>query len=65
MSDKIFIGTRVKEAARLKKIPLYVIEEKAGISKGSISKWDSINPSFDKVCRVAKILGADVNELIG
>ena len=48
-----------------RKIPLYVLEEKARISKGSISKWDIVNPSFDKVCRVAKILEVEVSQLIG
>lgn len=64
MVSKIFIGSRIKEIAKGKKIPLYVLEEKAGISKGSISKWDIIDPSFDKVCRIAKILGIEVNQLI-
>ena len=64
MVAKIFVGSRIKEIAKDKKIPLYVLEEKAGISKGSISKWDIIDPSFDKVCRVAKILEVEVNQLI-
>lgn len=65
MADKVFVGSRVKEIAKSKKIPLYVLEEKARISKGSISKWDIVNPSFDKVCRVAKILEVEVSQLIG
>lgn len=64
MADKFFVGSRVKEIAKDRKIPLYVLEEKAGISKGSISKWDIIDPSFDKVCRVAKILEVEVSQLI-
>ena len=64
MTDKISVGSRVKKIAKEKRIPLYILEEKAGISRGSISKWDSINPSFDKVCRAAKVLEIDVNQLI-
>lgn len=64
MADKFFVGSRVKEIAKDRKIPLYVLEKKAGISKGSISKWDIIDPSFDKVCRVAKILEVEVSQLI-
>lgn len=64
MADKILIGSRVKEFAKSKKIPLYILEEKAGISKGSISKWDIIKPAYDKVCRVADILNIHIEELL-
>lgn len=64
MVERILLGTKVKEIARDKKIPLYVLEEKANIAKGSISKWDDISPSFDKVSRVAGILKVNVNKLI-
>ena len=30
----------IRNISKKKKIPLYVIEEKAGIAKGSISKWN-------------------------
>lgn len=64
MADKFFVGSRVKEIAKDRKIPLYVLEEKAGISKGSISKWDIIKPAYDKVCRVADILNVRIEELL-
>lgn len=64
MADKIFIGSRIREMAKDKKIPLYILEEKAGIAKGSISKWNVVEPSFDKVCRVAKILDIEINQLV-
>lgn len=64
MDDKISVGSRVKKIAKEKRIPLYILEEKAGIAKGSISKWDNINPSFDKVCRAARVLEVDINQLI-
>lgn len=35
----------------------------AGISQGSICKWDDVKPSFDKVVKVAKLLGIDIKEL--
>lgn len=34
------------------------------IAKGSISKWNVIEPSFDKVCRVAKILDVEIKQLV-
>lgn len=64
MKTKILLGTKVKEIAKEKKIPLCVVEKEAGIASGSISKWDEITPSFDKVCRVAKILKVNVNKLV-
>ena len=62
--EKYLIGSRVKEIAKQKGVPLYVLEEKVHIAKGSISKWDEINPSFDKVMRVAKELNVTSDDLI-
>ncbi len=65
MDDKkLLIGSKVKEIAKREGIPLYALEEKAHIARGSISKWDEINPSFDKVFRVAKELNVTADELI-
>ena len=50
--------------SKKKKIPLYVIEEKAGIAKGSISKWNDVIPSIEKVSKVADVLGVTVNTLL-
>lgn len=61
---KIPIGTKVKEIAKSEGIPLYALEERAHIAKGSISKWDEISPSFDKVYRVAQILNVKADDLI-
>lgn len=65
MNTVFKIGSRVKEIAKNKGIPLYSLEEQSHISKGSISKWDDISPSFDKVCRVAELLDVKVDELVG
>jgi len=64
MNTIFTIGSRVKEIAKSKGIPLYSLEEQCHISRGSISKWDDINPSFDKVCRVAELLDIKVDELV-
>ncbi len=40
-----------------------MLERSARIAKGSISKWDEVKPSFDKVFRVAKILNVTADEL--
>lgn len=54
----------IRNISKKKKIPLYVIEEKAGIAKGSISKWNDVIPSVEKVRKVAEVLGVTVNTLL-
>lgn len=54
----------IRNISKKKKIPLYVIEEKAGIAKGSISKWNDVIPSVEKVSKVAEVLGVTVNTLL-
>lgn len=54
----------IRNISKKKKVPLYVIEEKAGIAKGSISKWNDVIPSIEKVSKVAEVLGVTVNTLL-
>lgn len=58
------IYERVKEVARQRGMPLYKLEEAAGIAQGSISKWKEVSPSIEKVATVAKLLEVTVDELI-
>lgn len=58
------LSEKVKEIAKEKHISLHQIEKDVGIAKGSISKWNVISPSFDKVVAVARQLDVDVNELV-
>lgn len=55
----------IKAIAKENKIPIYKIEEELGFAQGSICKWNEIKPSYDKVLRVAQILGVSVEELVG
>jgi transcriptional regulator with XRE-family HTH domain len=55
---------RVQVSANSKGIPLYKLEEAVGMARGSISKWDSISPSVDKVKAVAIYLGVTVDSLL-
>ena len=50
----------VKRYSREKDIPVYKLEEAIGVSKGSISKWDDVKPSVDKVKSVADYLGVSI-----
>ena len=54
----------IREISKEKRIPLYVIEERAGIAKGSISKWNDVVPSIEKVSKVAEVLRVSVNTLL-
>lgn len=54
---------KIKSIAKKKNIPIRKLEMDAGISQGSICKWDDVKPSFDKVVKVAKLLGIDIKEL--
>lgn len=58
------LGTKIKELAKSKKIPIYKIEEECGFAQGSISRWNEINPAFDKVVKVASLLEVPINSLI-
>ena len=55
---------KIKALAKEKKIPICKIEEQLEIAQGSICKWGTISPSYDKVVGVAKILGVSVEELL-
>lgn len=54
----------IRAISKEKRIPLYVIEERAGIAKGSISKWNDVVPSIEKVSKVAEVLRVSVNTLL-
>lgn len=58
------LGTKVKELAKSKRIPIYKIEEECGFAQGSISRWNEINPSFDKVVKVANLLEVPISSLV-
>lgn len=62
MKEYSTLKERVSKIAKEKNIPLYKLEEEANISRGSISKWDDISPSFEKVCAVAKVLKVNINK---
>lgn len=62
--EEVKLLKNIRSISKKKKIPLYVIEEKAGIAKGSISKWNDVIPSIEKVSKVAEVLGVTVNTLL-
>ena len=67
--EKIKVLEKIKALAAEKNLPIQQLEKTCGLSNGSIYHWDKIKPSFDKVARVAKVLGVpmehfmeDINE---
>ena len=55
---------RIKELCRGSRLSLSALEKEAGLSSGSICKWDRCNPSAEKVAKVAKILHTTVDYLV-
>lgn len=58
------LGTRIKKIAKSRGIPLYILEERMGFAKGSISKWNDNEPGIRKVQKVAKYLGVTIEQLL-
>ncbi len=54
----------IRKYSKEKGIPVYKLEEEIGVSKGSISKWDDVKPSVDKVKSVADYLDVSIEELL-
>lgn len=58
------IYDQIAKRSKEKKIPVYKIEEMAGLSKGSIGKWNTVNPSAVSLKQVADILQCSVDDLL-
>lgn len=56
---------KIKELCTRNQISIFQLEKQCGLSNGSVYHWDKIAPSYDKVIRVAKVLGVTVEELAG
>lgn len=54
---------KVKAIAKEKGIAISEIERKCHLSRGSLCKWNEINPAFDKVVSVAECLDVPIAEL--
>lgn len=60
----IKVYDRIKSIAKEKGVPIYKMEDELGISRGSICKWNTVKPSYDKVVGVSKILEVPIEELL-
>ena len=55
----------IKEICLKKKKSISSLEKAAGLSNGSISKWNESSPTVDKLMAVADELEVSLEELIG
>lgn len=58
------LATKIRALCRERKISVAQLEEKTEIGKNSIYDWNRVNPSVDKVKRVADVLGVSIDELL-
>lgn len=56
--------TNIKSICKEKGLSLRQLEQDAGISSNTITRWDENIPAVDKVKRVADALGVTVDELL-
>ena len=54
----------IKTVAKERGIPLYIVERKAGLSNGSMCKWDSVSPTVNNLKKVADVLCVYVDLLL-
>lgn len=55
---------RIKKEAQKQNITISALAEKAGLSQGSINKWDSSIPSAEKLFAVSQILNCSMEYLL-
>lgn len=58
------IYDEIVKRAKEKKVSIRSIEETAGISNGSMCKWNSVSPSVRALKAVADILECTVDDLL-
>lgn len=59
------IYENIVKIARKQNIPLNILEKKACIANGAISKWKTSNPNIDSLIAVANALNTTVSTIIG
>ena len=54
----------IKQACKDKNIAVCELEKQAGLGENSIFTWNKVNPSADKVKRVADVLETTMDDLM-
>lgn len=55
----------IKKLCRLKGISVQQLEAECGFGKSTLYRWDRVQPSLDKVMRVAKYFNVSLDEIAG
>lgn len=58
------IFDNVSKRASDKGISINALEDKAGIARGSVYKWNTVSPTIRNISKVAEVLGCSVDDLI-
>lgn len=56
---------RIKELCKAQGKTLASLEKECGLGNGTISKWDKVSPSIDKVILISHALEVTVGEILG
>lgn len=64
ITDAKNIFDNVSKRATDKGIPINALEDKAGIARGSVYKWNTVSPTIRNISKVAEVLGCSVDDLI-
>lgn len=55
---------KIKEICNTRGISVRSIEKEAGLSNGTISKWNDASPTVEKLQAVAKVLNVKIEKLL-
>ena len=58
------IYDNIKKICEERKNSVSTVEKKAGLSNGTICKWNSSSPTVNKLQSVAKVLDVKIDELL-
>lgn len=58
------IFDKVSKRASEKGMSINSLEKKAGISIGSVYKWNSVSPTIRNISKVAEVLECSIDELL-
>lgn len=62
MANNIF--DKISKLASEKGMSINSLEEKAGVSTGSVYKWNTVSPTVKNLSKVADVLGCTVDDLL-
>ncbi len=58
------IFDKISKRASEKGISINSLEKQAGISIGSVYKWNTVSPTIRNLSKVAEVLGCTIDELL-